>query len=70
MDPVKVAGVTEWPTPMTKKKVQSFLGFANFYGHFMEEFSHHTKPLFELTKKDQKWGWGEEQQLAFDEIKN
>jgi hypothetical protein len=31
MDPVKVAGVTEWPTPTKKKEVQSFLGFANFY---------------------------------------
>jgi hypothetical protein len=70
MDPVKVAGVMEWPTPMTKKKVQSFLGFANFYCHFIEGFSHHMKPLFELMKKDQKWGWGEEQQLAFDKIKD
>jgi hypothetical protein len=70
MDPVKVAGVTEWPTPTTKKEVQSFLGFANFYRCFIKEFSHHVKPLFKLTKKDRKWGWGEEQQLAFDEIKN
>jgi hypothetical protein len=31
MDPVKVAGVTEWPVPTTRKEVQSFLGFANFY---------------------------------------
>jgi len=31
MDPVKIAGVTEWPTPMNKKEVQSFLGFTNFY---------------------------------------
>jgi hypothetical protein len=31
MDPVKVAGVMEWLTPMTKKEVQSFLGFVNFY---------------------------------------
>jgi len=31
MDPVKVAGVTEWPAPMNKKEVQSFLKFTNFY---------------------------------------
>ena len=27
MDPAKVAGVSEWPTPSNKKEVQSFLGF-------------------------------------------
>ena len=27
MDPVKVAGVAEWPTPSNRKEVQSFLGF-------------------------------------------
>ena len=31
MDPVKVAGIAEWPTPSTVKDVRSFLGFANFY---------------------------------------
>ena len=31
MDPVKVAGVTDWPIPSNWKEVQSFLGFANFY---------------------------------------
>jgi len=28
MDPIKVAGVAEWPVPKTKKEVQSFLWFA------------------------------------------
>ena len=31
MDPVKVAGIADWPTPSTVKDVRSFLGFANFY---------------------------------------
>ena len=52
MDPVKVAGVTEWPTPTNRKEVQLFLRFVNFYHRFIEGFSHHAKPLFELTKKD------------------
>jgi len=40
MDPVKVAGVTEWPTPSNRKEVQSFLGFINFYRRFIQGFSH------------------------------
>jgi hypothetical protein len=42
MDPVKVAGITEWPTPTNKKEVQSFLGFTNFYRRFIEGFSDHA----------------------------
>jgi hypothetical protein len=70
MDPVKVAGVSEWPAPTTRKEVQSFLGFANFYRRFIEGFLEHMKPLFKLTKKNRKWSWAEPEQAAFDEIKN
>src|ERR1700733_1669352 len=31
MDPVKVAGVKDWPVPEQLVEVQSFLGFVNFY---------------------------------------
>jgi hypothetical protein len=31
MDPVKIVGMAEWPTPKNKKEVQSFVGFINFY---------------------------------------
>jgi hypothetical protein len=31
MDPVKVIGVQEWPTPKTRMELQSFIGFTNFY---------------------------------------
>jgi hypothetical protein len=69
MDQIKVAGVTEWPTPTTKREVQSFLRFMNFYHQFIEGFWHHANPLFKLTKKDYKWDWGDDQQWAFDKIK-
>jgi hypothetical protein len=31
MDPVKIAGVADWPMPSNKKEVQSFVGFISFY---------------------------------------
>jgi hypothetical protein len=69
MDPVKVAGVTDWPAPTNKKEVQSFLVFTNFYRRFIQDFSHHARPLFNLTKNDVKWMWSSAEQSAFDSLK-
>jgi hypothetical protein len=55
MDPVKVAGVVDWPAPMSKKEVQSFLGFTNLYRSFIKDFSKHAQLLFNLIKNDVKW---------------
>jgi hypothetical protein len=49
MDSVKVAGVADWPTPMNKKELQSFVGFINFYCRFIPGFSHHACALFDPT---------------------
>jgi len=69
MDPVKIAGVQEWPAPTNKKEVQSFLGFTNFYCRFIKGFSEHAWPLFDLTRNDIKWNWGPAEQSAFDRLK-
>src|SRR5215471_1924116 len=68
MDPVKVDGVTKWPTPKSKREVQQFVGFANFYRRFIQDFSHIARPLYDLTK-DVPWQWGESQQEAFEELR-
>jgi transposase InsO family protein len=70
MDPVKVAGVAEWPQPKNRKEVQSFLGFVNFYRRFIADFSHHARPLFDLTKKDTPFAWGQREQESFLELKS
>ena len=65
MDPIKLAGIREWPIPSTVKKVQSFLGFGNFYRKFISHYSYIAKPLNNLTKKDKKFKWTEECQTMF-----
>src|SRR5260221_11528683 len=69
MDLTKVHGVTEWPTPMKVKEVQSFLGFVNFYWKFICNFSNIAHPLYALTCKTQWWVWGSPKQEAFDALK-
>lgn len=39
MDPAKVAAVTDWPESRNYKQLQWFLGFANFYQKFIQNFS-------------------------------
>jgi len=60
--------VKEWKTPGKVKDVESFLGFANFYRHFIQNFSYIAKPLNELKGK-KEWKWEEEHQKAFEELK-
>ena len=70
MDPIKVAGIANWPTPTTVKEVRSFLGFCNFYRAFIPTFSHIARPLNDLTKKNQKWAWDSNEEVAFQTLKD
>ena len=70
MDPVKVHAVTSWPIPQNLKELRGFLGFANFYRRFIQDFARITRPLHDLTKKDHPWIWGASQQQAFNTLKN
>ena len=45
-----------------------FLGYANFYQHFIKGFSGVVKPLTKLMGNE-PWKWGEEQTEAFYELK-
>jgi len=38
MNPIKVAGVREWPTPENWTDMQAFVGFVNFYRCFIQDF--------------------------------
>jgi len=53
---------------MKVKDIESFLGFANFYRRFIQNFSHTAKPLNELKGK-KEWIWNEKHQKDFEELK-
>lgn len=68
MDPVKIAGIVEWPTPTKKKELQSFLGFTNFYRKFIKNYSKVVRALTQLTGNT-AWTWGKAQEDAFRKLK-
>jgi len=55
IDPVKVARVCDWPIPENRTDMQTFIGFINFYCHFIRDFSTIARPLFDLTHSDKTW---------------
>ena len=70
MDPVKVQAITNWPAPRNLRDLRDFLGFANFYRHFIKDFAKLARPLNNLTRKDAPWHWGVLQQHAFQALKD
>jgi len=65
----KVDSIRKWKAPRLVKEVQIFLGFANFYRRFIENFSKICKPITETLKGDkQKFSWGREQNIAFEKL--
>src|SRR5215471_624436 len=68
MDPIKIQGISEWPTPECKRDVQSFLGFCNFYRRFIHHFAQIAHPLNYLTGNI-PFEWTEECQTSFDKLK-
>jgi hypothetical protein len=68
----KIDTILKWDIPESVKDVQSFLGFANFYRHFIKGFSKIWYPLTELTKKtNEKFDWkaNPRNQIAFNTLK-
>ncbi|GJS41460.1 putative reverse transcriptase domain-containing protein [Tanacetum coccineum] len=69
VDPAKIEAVKNWASPTTPSEIRQFLGLAGYYRRFIEGFSKIAKPMTELTQKNQKFNWGEEQETAFQLLK-
>jgi hypothetical protein len=64
MSSEKVKAIQDWPKPCKVKDVQSFLGFTNFYWHFIHEYSDIVVPLTQLTRKGVPWDFSDDCSIA------
>ncbi|XP_070800866.1 uncharacterized protein [Pituophis catenifer annectens] len=77
MDPEKVKAVLKWAPPSTRKQLQSFLGFTNFYPQFIPSFAKISLPITNLLKTkgegklkpSQPLKWTMKCQAAFEKLK-
>ncbi|GJU77755.1 retrotransposon protein, putative, ty3-gypsy subclass [Tanacetum coccineum] len=69
-NPSKIEAVKNWKAPRTPFEVRSFLGLAGYYRRFIENFSKIAKSLTILTQKCKTFDWGEEEELAFQTLKD
>jgi len=69
MDPEKIKAIQDWESPKSVRGVQSFLGFANFYRQFIQEYAKIALPISSLVRKDEAFKWTAEAEQAFVRMK-
>ena len=69
MDLKKIEAILHWPTPKSKKNVQQFLGFVNFYCRFVRDFAKTAQPLYRLCGSS-AWSWTSPENEAFISLRN
>nr|GFC34629.1 hypothetical protein [Tanacetum cinerariifolium] len=70
VDPAKVEAIKNWTALKTPTEVRQFLGLAGYYRRFIEGFSLIAKLLTKLTQKNKTYEWGEEEEEAFQLLKD
>ena len=69
VDKSKIDLIRYLPTPSSVKEIRSFLGHADFYRRFIQDFSKITRPLTNLLQKDVLFEFNDECKVAFEELK-
>ncbi|MBW0530118.1 hypothetical protein O181_069833, partial [Austropuccinia psidii MF-1] len=69
MDQEKFQQILNWPHPRNLKALQSFLGFANFYRHFIKNYAKKISSLTSFLKRDSCFPLNEEALDQFHQLK-
>lgn len=60
----KVNALVNSPVPQNIKQVRQFMGLASYFRKFVPEFASRTACITKLTKSNEPWKWGPEQDSA------
>ena len=66
----RLEAIQKLKLPTTVKGCRSFAGMVNFLSIFCSDLQKLLKPIYDLTRKGRSFNWQQEQQIAFEEIKN
>ena len=71
VDDEKIDAITQWKLPRNKTQLRSFLGFMNFFNHFIYKYAEIASPLTDMLprNKPDKLVWGSEEIHAFERLK-
>ena len=61
--------ILEFKRPTTKRRLQAFLGLANWDRRFISGLAEATRPMEQLLKKDVRFKWTEEMEKSFQLVK-
>ncbi|TWW59234.1 Retrovirus-related Pol polyprotein from transposon 17.6 [Takifugu flavidus] len=67
---LKIAAITAFPAPTTRRELRRFLGMAGFYRRFCKTFSIVAAPLTALTSPQKPFAWSRECQQSFEDLKS
>ncbi|CAG8759204.1 3098_t:CDS:2, partial [Racocetra fulgida] len=65
----KIKKIKEFPVTVTIKQIRLFLSLVSYYRKFIKGFLKIAKPLNQLLKKDEPYHWTDDQNKAFQKLK-
>ena len=65
----KIAAIKQLQAPRSVKEIRSFLGMTGYYRTSIPQYAKIAEPIVRLTRKYQRFEWDNEQQNAFETLK-
>ncbi|KAK3919787.1 Retrovirus-related Pol polyprotein from transposon 412 [Frankliniella fusca] len=66
----RVSAIKNMEPPTNKDGIHKVMGVFNYNRKFVQNYSQKAAPILKLLQKDEEFVWGQEQQMAFETLKN
>ena len=67
--PERVQAIQDYPSPKSVKELRRAIGLLNWFRKYIPNFSSEIEPLTKLLRKNTKFRWTSEQEIAFQKLK-